>query len=88
MYGISVSEVAVDPGMYTIWYHMVSGNDTRSVPFLYLPCQTTFQGGSRMKVMSSLLVYLIVQECSSVSYERHQGNEYFMLKISGDIGVS
>ena len=58
---------------------MDSGSDTRSVPFLYPPSWTPFQGGSRMKIRRFIIVYKIVQECSSFNYECNQDNEYFKL---------
>ena len=45
-----MSVVMADNMGYSI-YDAESGIDTRSVPFLYPPTMTQFEGGSRMKIM-------------------------------------
>ena len=68
---------------YIIWRVEMILDQFQSIPVRRLHSRE----GLEWSQWDSLLVYLIVQECSSASYERHQDNEYFIQKISGDIGV-
>ena len=60
---------------------------TRLDQFHSYTLQSDSTPGRVWNIMRFILVYMTVQECSSVKYERNQDNEYFIHKISGDIGV-